>query len=163
MDLLLFRHAEKDPFGPDPLLTTRGEEQARRLPAEVSKTALGGPILLLSSPKRRAIETLRPLASAWELALTVDPALDERHRNETHLDFKRRVGLFIESLAQRPEQESLILCSHLDWIEEFRTRLECAEDLTRFPFDHWPSSQSLHLRRESPQEPWRVVKMGRSS
>lgn len=161
MDLILLRHAEKEFFGGDPFLSDRGREQARRLPIEWGAPAVAS-VSLISSPKRRALETLQPLAEAWGRNVVVDAALDERRPGESGADFSTRVRRSIESFEAAPPGELLVLCSHLDWIEEFRLALACVEDLTRYPYDHWPSSQSLHLSREGTDRPWTVTRLGRN-
>lgn len=78
--LVLVRHAEPwppRPDGPDDFqreLTTRGREQARRLTAEL--VALR-PVAVVSSPYRRAVQTVEPTARELALEVATDPALRE--------------------------------------------------------------------------------------
>lgn len=163
MDLILLRHAEKEPFGNDPFLSPRGQEQARRLPSELDASLLGPDTTLIASPKKRAIETLQPLAQASSAKLRILDDLDERRFHESYEGFTARVRRIVASLDETPPTGVTVFCSHLDWIEEFRMALPCTEDLTRAPYDHWPSLQSLHLRRASRDEPWVVIQFGRNS
>lgn len=161
MDLILLRHGEKEPFGSDPFLSPRGQEQARRLPSELDAVPAETVLTLIASPKKRAIETLQPLAQAWNTTLRIQEDLDERRFTESAEGFSARVRRFIATLDEAAPQSITVLCSHLDWIEEFRLALACTENLNRYPYDHWPSLQSLHLRRASRHEPWEVIRLGR--
>jgi 2,3-bisphosphoglycerate-dependent phosphoglycerate mutase len=77
-EIVLVRHASPvlpRPGGPDDhhrALTAEGVHQARRLVGE-----LPAPELVVSSPYRRAVQTVEPLARAYGLTVRTDPRLRE--------------------------------------------------------------------------------------
>jgi len=73
---------------------------------------------LVSSPKRRCMETLEPLARKLERKLQVDPLLDERKPSETLAQFKQRIRQFKKAWLKSPEKLT-VLCGHGDWIPLF--------------------------------------------
>lgn len=81
MELILVRHAEPvrvnagDVDGPaDPGLTARGNEQAQRLATWLADEAVD---LLVTSPSRRARETVAPLAAALSMEPIVEDGVSE--------------------------------------------------------------------------------------
>ncbi|MBJ7341523.1 histidine phosphatase family protein [Mycolicibacterium sp.] len=85
MQLLLVRHAlplRSEPGeGSDPDLSAEGIEQARRLPAALSRFPVSR---LVSSPQRRAIQTGQPVADALGLPIDVDERLAEYDYGLSH-------------------------------------------------------------------------------
>jgi 2,3-bisphosphoglycerate-dependent phosphoglycerate mutase len=73
--LLLVRHCESSGPQPGCPLTDRGREQAERLAAFLVEYPIDA---LVSSPYRRACDTIAPFADATGLAVAVDPRLAER-------------------------------------------------------------------------------------
>jgi ADP-ribose pyrophosphatase len=75
MRLFVIRHAEPEPFqGPDPPLTSLGEQQAARLAEAFAGERLDG---IICSTMRRAMLTAAPLSQAVGAPLTVEPELIE--------------------------------------------------------------------------------------
>ncbi len=73
--LLLVRHCEASGPRPDAPLTERGRSQASRLAAFLAAYPVDA---LVTSPFRRARETIAPFAATRGLAIAVDPRLAER-------------------------------------------------------------------------------------
>jgi 2,3-bisphosphoglycerate-dependent phosphoglycerate mutase len=73
--LVLVRHCESSGPYPECPLTERGREQAERLAGFLARYPIDA---LVSSPFRRARETIAPLAVATGLPVAVDPRLAER-------------------------------------------------------------------------------------
>lgn len=73
---------------------------------------------LISSPKKRCLETLEPLARKLERKLNLEPLLEERRDTETLAQFKKRIRLFKRDWIQSKDPLT-ILCSHGDWIPLF--------------------------------------------
>ena len=72
----IVQHAEKERLPGDPGLTELGLEQAL-----ATARWLGSgerPVAVWSSPMRRALETARPIADQFGVALRTDPRLRER-------------------------------------------------------------------------------------
>jgi broad specificity phosphatase PhoE len=100
--VLLVRHGESEANALnrfayrtwDPGLTDRGREQAQRLVRQLAETPI---VRLVSSPLRRARETLEPLAQDRGLSIEVLPALAE-------LDMGRWDGAVLSELAQQDPQ-----------------------------------------------------------
>lgn len=146
MDLILLRHAEKNLFDSgDPGLTARGHEQARGLIQKLQTQSKMGPLRLAASPRRRTQETLRPLAESLKVPLEILESLDERVSNESLSQFRARVKKMLDELENPQRTGTLIWCSHLDWIDEFRYLIDCEQDLNTSPYDHWAPGQYLLL------------------
>jgi len=82
MQLLLVRHAlpnrSEHGQGSDPDLAAAGVEQAKRLPAALTRYPLAR---IVSSPQRRAVQTAQPLADARGLTVDIDERLAEYDRD----------------------------------------------------------------------------------
>lgn len=120
MKLVLLRHAARSAqsLGDSPL-NEIGRRQAEDLTHFISPHGpLPTPTLLLTSPKRRARETLTPLSGSLSLQLQIDERLDERHTSESMKDFDSRVRELLEEITPLEERKGCVyLCSHLDWLE----------------------------------------------
>jgi broad specificity phosphatase PhoE len=100
--VLLVRHGESEANATnrfayrswDPGLTERGWQQARQLAAQLAHAPI---TRLVTSPLRRARETLEPLAESLGLPIEVLPALAE-------LDMGRWDGAVLSELAQQEPQ-----------------------------------------------------------
>jgi broad specificity phosphatase PhoE len=158
--LILVRHAEKSlEASPNPSLSSHGFAQARHAAKFLLDSRWPAPEILCASPKFRAQQTLEPLAKHLGLDLHVLPSLDERRHEESFPMFTERLKKSIEEIeAKAASTNCLVLCSHLDWIEEFRNQLSCEEDLAAHPYDHWSSGQFMVLKKETL---WKVVTFGR--
>jgi len=122
MKFFLLRHASRDSaFG----LSDNGLNEVGHQEALFLKTFFNFPDLppleerlLLSSPKRRARETLTPLSQEWNLPVEVDLLLDEMSPSEDFGAFLKRIKDFRLALSAR-EVSLAIACTHNDWIPEF--------------------------------------------
>ena len=85
VQVLLIRHAlplrTQAGEGADPELAEAGWEQARRLPAALSRYPISR---LLSSPQRRAVQTAEPVAAVTGLPIDIDERLAEYDRRMSH-------------------------------------------------------------------------------
>lgn len=159
MKWLIVRHAEKasDPGG-NPGLNTRGLEQAEQLAKALRHGTCPRPALICASPKRRAQETVRPLSQTTSVSITIEDGLDERNNDESFLQFRERLKRFLDEMEKRTKDgDDVVMCSHLDWVEELRTVLPSMEDLTDSRFDSWGTAQVLVLERARHQDPWKVL------
>lgn len=124
MKLIMMRHAARSSHDAgDSSLNNAGRAQAEALAIAVTNKKLPTPSTLLCSPKKRAKETLSPLASSICAQLNVDDRLDERQKNETAADFEDRVRFFLYGITNEmglgldSKDDCILLCSHLDWLE----------------------------------------------
>ncbi len=81
--IYLIRHCETTGQEPDAPLTPRGEEQARRLCTQLLELPITH---LISSPYRRALDSIQPLATALKIPITREDALKERQLGVVSLD-----------------------------------------------------------------------------
>lgn len=124
MQLLLIRHAlplrTEAGEGSDPVLADRGREQARRLPAALSRYPL---TRLVSSPQRRAVQTAEPVAARRGLPVDVDDRLAEYDRGMSHY-------LPLEQVrAERPDEWARMTAGELPAAVDaaaFRDRVRAA-------------------------------------
>lgn len=159
MHLILLRHAEKDSAaGSDPGLSLRGAEQALSLSGLLVDKRWPKPTRLLASPKRRTQETVRPLADVLGLEIEVVGDLDERRPGENPSEMRQRLRRLVASF-ETERATCTVWCTHLDWIEEFRTLADSDKNLLESPYDHWSPSQFLVLHLD---DLWSVVAFGRA-
>lgn len=124
MQLLFIRHAlplrTEVGEGSDPELASTGWEQARRLPAALSRYPL---TRLVSSPQRRALQTAEPVAAGVGLAVDIDERLAEYDRGMSHY-------LPLEQVrAEQPQQWARMAAGELPAsvdAAEFRGRIRAA-------------------------------------
>lgn len=112
--LILVRHAHRDKgLGDDNGLSERGQRQAKRICARVEshlkEDSGDASIAVFSSPKRRCIETVAPLAQKLNIQVETMKLLDEGSRLE------ERVEEFFKWWIREAPQVT-IACSHGDWI-----------------------------------------------
>ncbi|MGI1806616.1 histidine phosphatase family protein [Exiguobacterium sp. TDN 0502] len=81
--IYLIRHCETTGQAPDASLTPRGEEQAQRLCTQLLELPINH---IISSPYRRAIDSIHPLATALKLPITHEDDLKERRLSAVPLD-----------------------------------------------------------------------------
>src|SRR4051812_31670871 len=116
--LVLIRHAHRDTGdrARDNGLSDKGKDQARWLKKYfTSRFEHPEGLWLVSSPKKRCLETLAPISSVGEYEIDVDPDLDEKAASETVEAFEQRIHRFLKEWTQTP-QELTIVCSHGDWL-----------------------------------------------
>ncbi len=100
---------------------------------------------VLASPKIRTQLTVIPLCEKQKVPLRIEEGLDERQGDEVVQVFRRRVSETLERIIARSKAQKtdfVLVCSHLDWLEECMYALEC--DLTptspEWP-QHWDCAQ----------------------
>jgi 8-oxo-(d)GTP phosphatase len=110
--LVLIRHAHRDTSeaAADNGLSPKGRAQAEALPALYKKRLKEEAALLLSSPKRRCLETLAPLAESLGAKVRKDPRLLEGDGG----DLEGFLSWWKEEAPAR-----VVACSHGDWIPYF--------------------------------------------
>lgn len=164
MKFVLFRHAQKGimPFE-DPELTPSGFEQSSNLLNLLNRNALPMPTKIEVSPKRRTSQTLLPIARKAGLTLQITHLLDQRKDDETGVEFRNRVHLYLEqinslSISEKNVQDVIYACTHYDWLEEAMSLIHCNRDLTGFEFTHWAPTQ--HLIFEVLNSEWTLTAKG---
>jgi len=119
--LVILRHAHRDKdLGRefDNGLSKKGQKQARLLAKFFKKRFLSSSanaqvsIKLISSPKKRCIETLEPIARLIQNEVEISNQLNEG------VNYSLHVRSFIERLNGL-EQDFVVICSHGDWIPLF--------------------------------------------
>lgn len=112
--LIVVRHAHRSKYWGDDAdngLSPKGKKQAVRIRRMYKKRYQDASALLVSSPKKRCLETLEPLAKKLSREIRIDPLLDEGPQLRT------RVKRFLK--WWRMEAPALtVACSHGDWIPE---------------------------------------------
>lgn len=81
--IYLIRHCETTGQAPEAPLTPRGEEQAQRLCTQLFELPITH---LISSPYRRALDSIQPLATALKLPVAQEEDLKERRLSAIPLD-----------------------------------------------------------------------------
>jgi 8-oxo-(d)GTP phosphatase len=116
--LVIIRHAHRDlrDRSADNGLSKKGRSQAREVKRFYRERFGSKPALLLSSPKRRCVETLEPLAKMLGGSIRIEDLLKEGEKG-------RRVkpGGFLFWWRDRAPCR-VVACSHGDWIPAFLKR-----------------------------------------
>jgi len=117
MQILLFRHAERDSthFHDSPL-SSFGHQQAQALLRDVQSGILPQPNRLWISPKVRTAQTFLPLSQSYAIDALVQDELDERRPQEGATQFRQRIRHLTEQASR--QTGTLYLCTHLDWLDE---------------------------------------------
>lgn len=162
MKVVLIRHAQKGiaPYE-DPSLTEGGLLQAEHLCQFVKNNLMPVPTHAWVSPKTRTVQTLKPLCENHKIRAQVAESLDQRSANESAADFRNRVSNFLHQFdlrATTSPNETHILCTHYDWIEEGMTLINSDKDLNSFEFSHWSPTQFVVF--EIQDSLWKVIGKG---
>ncbi len=110
--LILIRHAHRDTEsgrGQDNGLSEKGHRQASRVVKFYLDRELSDHPVLITSPKKRCIETLAPLAKE----LGIDAKIESRVGEGENLE--GRVKAWLEQWKQGSDPLTVV-CSHGDWI-----------------------------------------------
>src|SRR5262249_20090276 len=109
-------HRNLDNREADNGLDAEGKKQARAVAKYFRKRYKKGPKpVILSSPKKRCVETIAPLAEAIRAEIQISKLLTEQESSEDFDKMKGRVVRFLkEEVGER--HAITILCSHGDWI-----------------------------------------------
>lgn len=119
--LILIRHGHRDTSQreSDNGLDEKGQEQAKLLKRFLSDRFSDGDLRrglwLVSSPKRRCLETLTPIAKGLDRAIDIHPSLDEQGVREASGAVTERVRQFLTEW-RGSKAEITLLCSHGDWL-----------------------------------------------
>lgn len=116
--LLLIRHAHRDNADPmeDNGLSDKGRKQADRLKEHLKDFHKAFPITrMLSSSKKRCLETLEPISKQLGISVDQERDLYEREALESLKDFLHRIERFLD--RWKLEGEGVwVACSHGDWL-----------------------------------------------
>jgi broad specificity phosphatase PhoE len=122
MHLVFIRHAHRDTSlrSRDNGLSEKGHKQARALARifEERVSAEASKVRLFSSPKKRCVETLEPIANVDDLRIEVNALLDEQQDAENESKFRARVAEFMSFVKSKfkGDDDWVLVCSHGDWL-----------------------------------------------
>ena len=114
MKIYILRHGERSNGYGDVSLSEEGQRQALEL---AQNPSLHDVKLVLCSPKIRTRETIQPLCHRLQLKPEIATDLDQRKSIETEAEFVRRVLNYLDECVQTRTEQSLLLCSHSDWLQ----------------------------------------------
>jgi broad specificity phosphatase PhoE len=117
MTLILVRHAHRDTTDreADNGLSEKGKKQVKTLTKTIENLHSLENAVFLSSPKKRCLETLEPLASLAHTTVQLDKLLDEKHPNEDAKQFAKRIEQWINRWRKSSSPLTFV-CSHGDWL-----------------------------------------------
>lgn len=121
--IILIRHAHRDNSirELDNGLSDKGYKQVgilkKWLPQQIKELEVKS-VVALTSPKKRCVETVTPVARKALAEIEIWDALDEQKESESHEKFWERVQSTIHQIHQRPE-ELILVCSHGDYLPLF--------------------------------------------
>ncbi len=118
LTLIFVRHAHRDTGerSIDNGIDEKGLKQVTDLLDDFAKGTLPKSNDFRSSPKKRCIETLTPLAALNGAKVTIEDALDEQSPTESTQEFRQRIFNFLKKLSS--QLGVIYLCSHGDWLPE---------------------------------------------
>jgi broad specificity phosphatase PhoE len=158
MHLILIRHAERENTGvSNPPLNDSGRKQAANLHHHIQCGKLPTLQKLLSSPKLRATMTVQIAHEKSNIDLQILPELDERKTAESSEQFSKRVQSTLQKISLL--NQNILLCSHLDWIEEALIHIPCDVDLLQDKYQTWGTASYMIFSITS--DLWHLEKWGR--
>ena len=120
--LILIRHAHRDNANRslDNGLSPKGEKQARWLKQYVAarfnrEEWRDLSAMILSSPKRRCLETLKGISEHFGLPCEKEIGIDEQKVSESVVQFDARVHEFLNWWVKEAPPV-VVACSHGDWL-----------------------------------------------
>jgi broad specificity phosphatase PhoE len=115
--LILTRHAHRDTSdrAADNGLSDKGLRQAKDIHSYYERHWKKTHPLILSSPKRRCLETLVRIADSSGVELKQSPELEEQRMDESDSAFRKRIERFLKWWMDEAPELTLI-CSHGDWL-----------------------------------------------
>jgi broad specificity phosphatase PhoE len=113
MQVFLLRHGTRNHTMGDVPLNSQGLLEAKRLASELRWQRLDA---ILSSPKKRAMMTVQPLAEKLNLPLLTFKDLDQMHAGEGEGQFIARVRHFLDRVQNQEFGQNILICSHSDWL-----------------------------------------------
>ncbi|MBI3542963.1 MAG: histidine phosphatase family protein [Deltaproteobacteria bacterium] len=145
--LILIRHAHRvkvDGGAADNGLSPKGRRQAEAARKFFKRRFDDTHPLIVSSPKKRCLETVEPIARAAQVEVSISPLLDEGP------SVLRRAQEFI-AWWKREAPELTIACSHGDWLPV------CLEELVHVDLELKKGAWAeLELSARSPRLTWLV-------
>jgi broad specificity phosphatase PhoE len=117
--IVFIRHAHRDTAQreDDNGLSSKGLEQVDKLKKKYRENKLPKGLIFLTSPKKRCVETLGPVAELANGKLKTVESLDEQSSNENISDLQLRIENFISDISLLiPASHALYICSHGDVI-----------------------------------------------
>jgi broad specificity phosphatase PhoE len=116
--LVFVRHGHRDKPTPDVDngISPKGLTQVEDLLKDFKKGRLPQSKIFWSSPKKRCVETLGPVAKLAGAPLKVEKLLDEQSSTESTLEFNKRIMELIKKATETGEV--VYLCSHGDFIPQ---------------------------------------------
>lgn len=130
--LILLRHGDRDHGFGDVPLSTMGRQQAQGL---TQQQLLLKTDVILSSPKLRAQQTVKPLSETLQLNIKIDTELDQRKSIESSSEFEQRVHSFMTKIADEYQNKTVIAASHSDWLQVAVLGLKAdSQDLAMYCF-----------------------------
>lgn len=115
--LVIIRHAHRtlEDRDRDNGLSERGQDQVKKLVKFYQNRFAGLKPVFMTSPKKRCIETISPLAIvAGAKVANIDERLDEQGHDSTGV-FIARIQEFLD-VWKYEGQALTVICSHGDWI-----------------------------------------------
>lgn len=118
LSIVFIRHAHRDTAtrSEDNGIDEKGRSQVEELLKAFQLRKLPASQEFWSSPKKRCLETLEPLAQLNGAKIKIMNELDEQTNQESGKDFRERVSNFVHSLKEK--SGVIYLCSHGDWLPE---------------------------------------------
>lgn len=111
--LIIIRHAHREKIADDNGLSPKGRKQAKRARDFYRSRFRRSTAALLSSPKRRCVETLEPLSELLDVDIETTALLDEGDA------LKLRAREFLSHWLASSGPELTVISSHGDWIPVF--------------------------------------------
>lgn len=116
--IIIIRHAHRvkiDGGRADNGLSRKGKRQARAATRFFFKRLKDPKPLFVSSPKKRCVETLEPIANKLSLEIRIDDLLNEQQTKETLQSVAKRAQAFHRWWLKKAPRLTVI-SSHGDWI-----------------------------------------------
>jgi broad specificity phosphatase PhoE len=116
--IVVVRHAHRHKLEPDEDngISEKGEEQVKELVESFRQGRLPLAKEFWSSPKKRCVQTLEPMAAVALQKVKIEKLLDEQSHKESSREFGGRIASLVEKLQKA--SETLYISSHGDVIPE---------------------------------------------
>lgn len=150
MQVIWLRHATRNFTMGDVPLNDEGQKQAHALANQHGFSKISS---IISSPKKRALMTVEPLAEKYGLNIEVVEDLDQMSRHESEKDFKSRINTLLNKIAEGHWSSKLLLCTHSDWLAMAAQII--ATDALNLDYKMFQCAESLEFKIESGL--WKVV------
>ncbi len=130
--LIILRHAHRDldERTRDNGLSDKGREQVKRMLSFAKRRLDESSPVFLTSPKKRCVETISPVAKELGHEVRVDERLVEHLSGESDKAYLARIDEFLDFFKYECP-EVTVICSHGDWIPVAIERLTGAQSSLR--------------------------------